>query len=705
LLLIALLMLQVRARPSQGFSWKAVGKLPLKQRIEALASALPLVRIEPDRSLVCLALGSALDDDGKPKEALPYLLRASSRSCPLWEYAVRFRLDQLSGDPPTQQAVDLWKSLFWAGPAASFRGEAAAVLSQFYLNSSTPAKALPYFRWILKQNRYDVLAASRLASLYLKSGRREAAHALAVWLWTEMPADENSKSFFENHPALENEMNSLPPIEYLRRLARLDAEGDWRTLERELPRFHPRSTVQTAWKRFLQARLDERRGRDFQAYKTYLNVRGDPYAKAASLRRAALLLPGLQDPEKLIATLVPRIESLPSHHSGRASCLLAVARYYSGAQNAALTAKYAFEALALSPASLTACEFLYEAAWEMQLSGDAAGFVRTLQNLAAVLPEDNDYRSAALFSLLLRGKLHGEKADSARREILTEGKYGYFGYRIRKGPPARSSSSPVLFKPSAPKSGGHRYKAELLQVMGFYREAAEEFRMAGKRSPSRSLSWQRAVAFSLADRPVQAVVAARSAYPRAWTRAGDRVPKRAWEIIYPLRFPDILQKEASRCGLPPLLLAAVIRRESLWNETAVSGAGASGLMQLMPGTAASVATRHGLPPLTRDRLFDPSWNTRAGATYFKGLLERYDDKVYLALAAYNAGTTNVDQWLARPGCPADPEGFIESIPYRETRSYVRQIYLNDWEYHRIYPGIHSSMLPYGDAPARIHFHN
>jgi soluble lytic murein transglycosylase len=160
--------------------------------------------------------------------------------------------------------------------------------------------------------------------------------------------------------------------------------------------------------------------------------------------------------------------------------------------------------------------------------------------------------------------------------------------------------------------------------------------------------------------------------------------------------------EAARdANLPAVLVCSVIRQESLWDKEAVSRSGARGLMQLMPPTARHVARANGLPNPTLARLHDPSWNTKAGAAYLERMLKRYNGRLFLALAAYNAGPSRVDAWLKRTNCPDRPDMFIESIPLRETRSYVRRILLNIWEYGRLYPRLQN--LNSVAAPDRVYY--
>ncbi|MBK1734533.1 hypothetical protein CKO15_04375 [Halorhodospira abdelmalekii] len=149
---------------------------------------------------------------------------------------------------------------------------------------------------------------------------------------------------------------------------------------------------------------------------------------------------------------------------------------------------------------------------------------------------------------------------------------------------------------------------------------------------------------------------------------------RAFDVLewrFPFAFRDEITRAAERFDLDPYLLMAIARRESAFNPHAVSGAGAAGLLQLMPATARQVAGWTGHTPLQRDDLFEPSLNALLGAAYFEHLLKRFDGNPILALAAYNAGSGRVNQWLANADLPFDV--WIEAVPFRETRNYIQYV--------------------------------
>jgi len=134
-------------------------------------------------------------------------------------------------------------------------------------------------------------------------------------------------------------------------------------------------------------------------------------------------------------------------------------------------------------------------------------------------------------------------------------------------------------------------------------------------------------------------------------------------LRYPLEYEHIVRGHAQQYDLDAALLAAVIYSESEFDADARSSSGAIGLMQLLPDTAEGIAQYTGGNRFEVDDLYDPEINVRYGSFYLRRLLRKYEDE-RLALAAYNAGQANVDEWIA--------EGRDE-IPFPETREFVDNV--------------------------------
>ncbi|MDE1985366.1 MAG: lytic transglycosylase domain-containing protein [Alphaproteobacteria bacterium] len=143
-------------------------------------------------------------------------------------------------------------------------------------------------------------------------------------------------------------------------------------------------------------------------------------------------------------------------------------------------------------------------------------------------------------------------------------------------------------------------------------------------------------------------------------------------------FPIPQYKPLGGYTIDPSLVLAFARIETRFQATAVSPAGAKGLMQLMPATAAHIGGRGAY-----ERLFDPGYNMSLGQRFIAQLLDRYNGNLVELCAAYNAGPTRVSQWMAaRDGREDDPLMFIESMRAPETRSYVKRLLTYYWMYHR-----------------------
>ncbi|MFZ2223400.1 MAG: transglycosylase SLT domain-containing protein [Candidatus Deferrimicrobium sp.] len=153
-------------------------------------------------------------------------------------------------------------------------------------------------------------------------------------------------------------------------------------------------------------------------------------------------------------------------------------------------------------------------------------------------------------------------------------------------------------------------------------------------------------------------------------------------IQYPLAPEFLADCDRRRSGIDPLVLHALIRQESRFQSDVLSPAGAVGLMQLMPRTAAEAARKEKMPKPGRRELLRPAVNIRLGAAYLSRLVKGYHGDYFRAVAAYNAGEAAVDRWWKRAN--GDPAAFLEGVNYKETRFYLRRVFLNLLQYYRIY---------------------
>jgi soluble lytic murein transglycosylase len=144
------------------------------------------------------------------------------------------------------------------------------------------------------------------------------------------------------------------------------------------------------------------------------------------------------------------------------------------------------------------------------------------------------------------------------------------------------------------------------------------------------------------------------------------------DLRFPIAYPDLFERISGVTAVSKPFLLAVARQESAFDPRATSSANARGLMQLMHPTANHVARRLGRVEPSVGDLFDPNLNVELGGHHLAKLMERYSDRRPLAAAAYNAGEGRVDRWVReRRDQPMDV--WIESIPFTETRNYVKNV--------------------------------
>ena len=289
-------------------------------------------------------------------------------------------------------------------------------------------------------------------------------------------------------------------------------------------------------------------------------------------------------------------------------------------------------------------------------------------------------RTAARFWL---GKMAEARGDSTKARAIwvalaREDSVGYYGMRARREtglPPlafARLAGSSTA--PPAVLSGLSRI--DTLLLAGLDSEAQAEVRVVLAHPPTdldALLAWSEGLGLR-----GYGSAGVRLGWQAALLAPGD---VRVLRAIFPWPNRAAVEAEAQEFGVDALLLAALVRQESVFDVQALSPAGARGLAQLLPSTASLMA--RGL-----DVTFYPEWitvpdlNLHLGAAHLAELLRRFG-RVDAAIAAYNAGPVPVRRWLDRAGAD-DPDRFIELIPYPETRGYVRSLLRNRELYRALY---------------------
>jgi soluble lytic murein transglycosylase len=248
-------------------------------------------------------------------------------------------------------------------------------------------------------------------------------------------------------------------------------------------------------------------------------------------------------------------------------------------------------------------------------------------------------------------------------------------------PPLEHGEKVILSEP--PNDDLHLQKAQLLGNGGLVDFAVRELQAAatadgGNWGPAETA--QLYVDTGHYDRAIETM---KHSVPSYFAVDIPTLPRVYWEALFPRPYWSDLKKYSLAHGLDPYLVASLVRQESEFNPLAVSRANAVGLMQLLPKTGKNVAHQESLKHFNATQLFTPAINLQLGTRYFRGMVDKFGGSFEHALAAYNAGSDRVEDWIGQGPYRDSPE-FVESIPFTETREYVQAIMRNAAVYKQLY---------------------
>ena len=319
----------------------------------------------------------------------------------------------------------------------------------------------------------------------------------------------------------------------------------------------------------------------------------------------------------------------------------------------------------------------WESAWCRYLAGDYAGAAESLK----ILLKDGTEREKSLYWL---GRSLENIADvnaaTYFRTLLDEYPDGFYAawYRDQRGlGDSRESLGQRNALAELPLLSGFE-KPRLLASLGMPAEARSEMgaaikKMGDKKKISPGLT---RLYLEMGDyRSALGLFKENSALK--W----DKTTLPLWTAGYPKAYSGQVGQYSSANSVSEALIYAMIRTESSFSNEIRSPAGAIGLMQLMPNTAKDI--NGGKEPLNPLRLTDPEFNIKLGTRYFRELLNRYDGDAVYAIAAYNAGSGTLGRWRKKLNGLKKDE-FIENIPYRETRDYIKKVYASAATYRQLY---------------------
>ena len=311
-------------------------------------------------------------------------------------------------------------------------------------------------------------------------------------------------------------------------------------------------------------------------------------------------------------------------------------------------------------------------------AGDRGGLNTWLARLPMEAKEKDEWRYWQADLLLERGR--DEEANTILRSLMQQ--RGFYpmaaAQRLGEEYPLRIDKAPkidpTLFQ------GPEMARVRELMYWNMDNTARSEW---ANLVTSRSKQEQAALARYAFDQrwwdlSVQATIAG-----KLWDQLEER---------FPLAYADLFSRYVSGKAVPQSYAMAIARQESAWNPKVRSPVGASGLMQIMPGTATHTVQMYGIPGYGGvNQLLDPETNINIGTSYLQYVYQQFDNNRIFASAAYNAGPGRVRTWLGNSAGRIDAVAFVESIPFSETRGYVKNVLAYD-AYYRYFMGGKPSLM-------------
>lgn len=335
------------------------------------------------------------------------------------------------------------------------------------------------------------------------------------------------------------------------------------------------------------------------------------------------------------------------------------------------------QATRLSSESKTAAKSVWDSGWCRYLAGEYPAAIEAFKGLLA----DEAQREKVLYWL---GRALEKNSDATAGQyylaLLNEFPAGFYAtwYREQKGiKDSRESLGNRDAQSELPFLAGFD-KARLLASLGMLEEARVEVAATRKKNGEKKGQFPALARVYLDMRDYGSAISLfMQNRPVAW----DKGALPLWTAGYPRAYTDLVSQNAALNGLSEGLVYALIRAESGFAPAVKSGAGAIGLMQMMPATAKLTAREKG--EFNSLRLTVPEYNIRLGTKHLHDLMKEYNGDVVYMAAAYNAGSGALGRWKKNfNGLKKDE--FIESIPYQETRDYVKKVYASAATYRQLY---------------------
>lgn len=661
----------------------------------------PLVRAE-----AAYLYGSVLRGQSRWKEAALAYERADVEAFPLRDFARFYRAQCMSRSGAYEEAISLYQSLLSEFPTFPLRSRVMLSLAENLAASERYAESVPFYQSLISDEEWNRPARIGLANAYEALGRPKDAVALLQAVIEEKNNDTHALKAYELLQSLVAKNPSL-------RLTR----------EQQFVHGHvllgsgQRNAAREMWEKVasgstdtLATRARYEIGMSYMRERNWTNARrvfakivqtGDAEHRAQAELQIILATRRAGNYESALRLFEEYVKKY-----SQASVLPEALMEYGFSlrdSNKYEKAREIYERLVSQfPKSKEAPEAAWWLAWCDIKLRRYENAVASLERLVAQYPNTE----AAGRGWFWMGKVHErlsnwDSAAKAYRQVVEEDVYYYVNRAYeRLGALTEEGKIPSSFVPAlreyVAKSRLRTVDLEkipserllLLRRLRDVESAVAELNYLSKTSPENRAHYlyQLVRTYEENGQAYAAYLAAHRFSTLPEVRGnGTAPPEEIGRLLYPLPYPDLIERAGREFEIDPPYIAAMIREESRFNPKAKSASGAYGLMQVMPDTGSTIARSLNVNGFRTEMLYDPEVNIRFGTFYMRSLMRSLQGDLYLVAGAYNGGPGRMSRWLSEFDAE-DRDEFIEQIPIDETRNHIKKVMHAYHTYQRLYGG-------------------
>jgi soluble lytic murein transglycosylase len=655
-------------------------------REKDFADAARLAKKSSDSPQRTFFMGVTMLRLGKADEGLPLLVEAEAKLPLVGDYAALYQAEALLSLKKYPEAAAKTASLSKAYPSSLLIRRAEKLYADILLEAGDYPAALKAYQGFVDKypsGSDSVEALFQAAHCREETGDRSGGASIYRNIWLNNPAVSQASKSQERLNELEKagiKNTAYTPEELLRRASTLAIQNEYSSVLRTLRSIPTDSRTPAVAARIeLRTGMAHYRTRNWkEAEKNLIKASGSPLTGIRSEARFWLAKSlERQDYNERAFELYMELAGEGKKQEFADDALMEAA----GLRRSQGNYREAARLYKMIAKNYPDSKFIQRAAWESGWSHYLAGEYVVAAEVFKPLLKDEAQREKVIYWLArsLENTANVD-AESYYRILLEEYPAGFYAtwYREQKGlPDVREPLGQRNALAELPQISGFD-KPRMLASLGLIEESRTEMVAARKKTGDKKnlfpglartylemKQYSSAIALFLQNRPVK------------W----DTASLPLWTAGYPMVYSAQVAQYTAANALSEGLIYGLIRAESGFSPAIKSPAGAIGLMQLMPATAKATARENG--SFNSQNLVIPDYNIKLGTRHFRDLLKEYDGDVVYSIAAYNAGAAAVERW--RKGLKGlKKDEFIESIPYQETRDYVKKVYASAATYRRLY---------------------